>query len=142
MTIIDRLLQFIEIQNISINKFAQKIEVSNAYFAKQKKNNANIGSQIIEKIVREYKDLNLEWLITGEGQMIKNNEPIIENKSQTDCYLLIEKIKSLEKELLLKNEQIDSHRDHIETLKKQLTDCNNDKKFLQTSVFTQKNIKV
>ena len=126
MNIIDRLLQFIEIQNISINKFAQKIDVSNAYFAKQKKNNANIGSQIIEKIVREYKDLNLEWLITGEGTMLKTHitEPFEKQEEPQTKSNFGEVIERNEKMIKLLEEQ-------VSFLKKQLEVCQNDKMFLQ-----------
>jgi hypothetical protein len=36
-----------------------------------KKNHASIGSDVIETILRTYPQLNLVWLMTGEGEMIK-----------------------------------------------------------------------
>lgn len=72
MNIIERLLHFAYNEGISANKLSKQIEVSNAYFSKQKKNNGNIGSNIIEKIVRIYPNLNTDWLITGTGEMLKN----------------------------------------------------------------------
>jgi hypothetical protein len=43
------------------------------------KNNASIGSDVIENIIKTYPELNLVWLITGEGNMLKteNKEPIM-----------------------------------------------------------------
>ena len=39
-----------------------------------KKNHASIGSDVIENIIRTYPQLNVVWLLTGEGNMIKNVE--------------------------------------------------------------------
>ncbi len=36
-----------------------------------KKNRASIGSDILEKILRRYTDLNAEWLLTGKGEPVK-----------------------------------------------------------------------
>lgn len=73
-TITDRIYEFIEKEGIRISEFSKKIGVSSGYFSKQKANNANIGSQILEKIVREYPKINPTWLLLGDGKMrIKDN---------------------------------------------------------------------
>ncbi len=71
---IERLEQFIGFKNISFNKLAIKIDVSNSYFSKMVRNKASIGSDILEKIVRIFPDLNVEWLLTGDGEMIKGSQ--------------------------------------------------------------------
>jgi hypothetical protein len=38
-----------------------------------KKNSASIGSDVIENILRVYPQLNVVWLITGEGAMLKKD---------------------------------------------------------------------
>ncbi|MGK7897937.1 MAG: hypothetical protein AB4372_31045, partial [Xenococcus sp. (in: cyanobacteria)] len=35
------------------------------------KNHASIGSDVIENILKKYPQLNVVWLITGEGEMLK-----------------------------------------------------------------------
>lgn len=68
-TITDRIYQIIENERISISEFSKIIGVSSGYFSKQKANKANIGSHILEKIVREYPKINPTWLLLGEGSM-------------------------------------------------------------------------
>ena len=69
--VIDRLKAFIDESGLSLNKFDETIGVGNGYIGKQIKRKASIGSDVIEKIVRSYPDLSVNWLITGEGQMLK-----------------------------------------------------------------------
>ena len=38
---------------------------------RMKKNHASIGSDVIENILRTYPQLDVVWLLTGEGNMIK-----------------------------------------------------------------------
>lgn len=71
---IDRIYKFIDYLGVSVNEFSNKIGVSNGYLAKQRAASANIGSHIIEKIVISFPQLNLEWLIAGWGEMIKNTK--------------------------------------------------------------------
>jgi len=73
MNTTERLFYFIRCKNISVNKFSKEIGVSNAYFSKQKKSKGSIGSHIIEKIVSIYPEINLEWLLTGKGDMLKSD---------------------------------------------------------------------
>lgn len=68
---IDRITLYIEHKHISIHKFSLEIGVSNSYFNKMIKNRASIGSDIIEKILRSYDDLNPTWLLTGIGNMLR-----------------------------------------------------------------------
>ena len=68
---IERIFYFAELKKISINKFSTQIGVSNSYFNKMRKNKASVGSDIIEKILRIYPELNAEWLLTGNGDILK-----------------------------------------------------------------------
>ena len=47
-----------------------------------KKNHASIGSDVIETIIRTYPQLDVVWLLTGEGEMIKTEEEEIKNFEQ------------------------------------------------------------
>ncbi len=68
---IDRILIFIKHSGISARQFDISIGASNGYTLRMKKNHASVGSDMIENIVRVYPQLNLIWLITGEGEMLK-----------------------------------------------------------------------
>jgi phage repressor protein C with HTH and peptisase S24 domain len=76
MTTIKNIYQFIENQSLNVSEFSKKIGVSNGYFAKQKASEGAVGSNIIEKIVSTYPDLNANWLITGKGSMFNDTVPI------------------------------------------------------------------
>lgn len=68
---IDRLIQFIEYAGLSARQFDISIGAANGYTLRMKKNHASIGSDVIENIIRTYPQLDVVWLLTGEGTMIK-----------------------------------------------------------------------
>lgn len=70
----DRLRLFIEYKGISINKFSASVDASNSYFNKILKDNNSVGSDRIEKILRTYPEINAEWLLTGNGSMLKSEQ--------------------------------------------------------------------
>lgn len=70
MEAIDRLYQFAKYQGLSIYKLSKEIGVSNGYLSKQKESSGSLSSKIIEKIVSVYPQLNLNWLLTGDGEML------------------------------------------------------------------------
>ncbi len=74
---IDRLFQFIEHAGLSARQFDLSIGASNGYALRMKKNRASIGSDVIENILRIYPQLNVVWLLTGEGTMLKEKTPSI-----------------------------------------------------------------
>lgn len=80
MSVIQRILQIIDYSGLGVTEFSKSVGVSNGYFAKQKAKNANVGSQILEKIVKKYPDINVAWLLTGEGDMLVSQENISEKK--------------------------------------------------------------
>jgi len=70
-SISDRIRQIIDYKGVSVNKFSDLIGASNSYFNKVLKNNTSVGSDRIEKILREIPEINPEWLLTGRGNMLK-----------------------------------------------------------------------
>lgn len=70
MTSVSRTLEFIEFKGIKKSNFYKQIGLSNGYLDKVKE----LGADKIESIIKEYPDLNLQWLITGKGEMLKNSE--------------------------------------------------------------------
>lgn len=73
MRIIDRLQQYIEFRNLSPYAFERACGLANGYLGKQLKGRGRIGSEILEKIHTVCHDLNLTWLVAGEGEMIVRN---------------------------------------------------------------------
>ena len=67
-------MQFIKYAGLSARQFDLSIGASNGYILRMQKNNASIGSDVIENIIKVYPQLNVVWLITGEGEMLKERE--------------------------------------------------------------------
>lgn len=70
MRLIDRLSKYLIAKAISPYEFERTCGIANGYLGKQLKGKGSVGSDILEKVSREYPDLNLVWLITGKGKMI------------------------------------------------------------------------
>ncbi|MBK5721855.1 hypothetical protein JGH11_13325 [Dysgonomonas sp. Marseille-P4677] len=75
----ERIIQFIEKEGISKNKFYTQTGISNGTLDKK----SGITGDTIFKISKAYPDLNLEWLITGEGEMMKSSIFPLSNNMQT-----------------------------------------------------------
>lgn len=72
-------MQFIKHAGLSARQFDISIGASNGYTLRMKKNSASIGSDVIENIIQTYPQLNLIWLITGEGEMLNPHRTVIES---------------------------------------------------------------
>src|ERR1035437_3964531 len=70
MKAIERLYQYFDYKNIKPTRFEKDFGLSNGYFGGQLKREADIGSSILEKIVDNCRDLSIDWLITGKGNML------------------------------------------------------------------------
>lgn len=63
----ERLLQFIEDENIEKARFERETGLSNGFVDKV---GSGIRSNSLDKIRKRYPYLNIDWLLTGEGDMI------------------------------------------------------------------------
>lgn len=75
MKAIGRLYQYFEFKGIRPTRFEKDLGFSNGYFSIQMRREADIGTSILEKITENCRDLNLYWLISGKGNMIKDADP-------------------------------------------------------------------
>lgn len=67
MDIKDRFLEFVRYKGLSKRKFQDSIGVSNSYI----QNIANgISADVLNRITKMYPELNTDWLVTGEGEML------------------------------------------------------------------------
>lgn len=73
MSTIERIFQYFDFKGVKYTHAERELELSNGYLGKMKSRGASIGSEIIEKIVLRYQDINPEWLITGSGQMLRGS---------------------------------------------------------------------
>ncbi len=70
----ERLLKFLEAENISQAQFADSIGVARASISHIISGRNKPGFDFIERTARRYPALNIEWLITGKGKMFSSQE--------------------------------------------------------------------
>lgn len=74
MKAIERLYKYIDYKGVKAVPFEKEIGLSNGYLGKQLKRTADLGEGILNKIIENCPDLNPEWLLTGKGSMLKNDD--------------------------------------------------------------------
>ena len=82
---IERIAIYIHFKKISPHAFEKKIELSNGYFSKQLKHLGSVGSDILIRIHLAYTDIDILWVLTGEGQMLKDE---MQHSQQIDNCIL------------------------------------------------------
>lgn len=68
---IERIAMYLQFRKVSPHAFEKKIKLSNGYYSKQLRHLGSVGSDILIKIHLAYPDLDILWILTGEGQMLK-----------------------------------------------------------------------
>lgn len=79
-------------KNLSAHAFERRCGIANGYLGKQLKSKGAVGSEILEKIHQQYADINLSWLLTGEGSMLL---PLLKNAGDKNGDQLVEEETSL-----------------------------------------------
>ena len=69
--ILERIKQFIDSEGIAVSAFEKSIGMSNASFGKSLRSGGAIGTDKLENILSVYPKLSPNWLLTGEGAMLK-----------------------------------------------------------------------
>lgn len=77
---IERIDQFRQHKGISLNAFDASIGRPSGYTGKQIRSSGSVGSDILETILRTYKEINPGWLISGDGPMLKPNPDQVSEK--------------------------------------------------------------
>ena len=106
MDIIERIRIYIDYQGISERKFFQNTGLANGSFSKTR----SVGSDNLLKIFSTYPDLNMDWVVTGRGEMIFN-----ENEKCTQCENLKEKYLSILEEQNLYLKQLNELRIQLQS---------------------------
>lgn len=78
-TVKQRLIKFIKFKSLSQAKFEKAIGVSNGFVNNISK---SIGVEKAQRISNIFPELNIGWLLTGEGEMLKEEEPTIDEEIQ------------------------------------------------------------
>jgi len=107
----DRLLKIAEHYGLTPNKFSEIIGMSRAFI---KNINEEISTKPMRNILLKFPEVNIVWLLTGEGEMIlKNTNAEIETTEKTSPEFLLEYLKE-------KDKTIGDLREEIGRLKQEL----------------------
>lgn len=120
---IERVKKVIDFKEMSISAFEKATGMSNNSIQTALKRNSNLKDDTLNSILIRFPDISAEWLLTGNGSMLKNktehfdvlNEsPTVYKKEKSVVDLLEEKING-------QQEQIHWFKNHIEFLTEQLS---------------------
>lgn len=70
MSVKERLIEYLDFKGISKSNFGRAIGVSSAYVTSIRK---SIDDEKVLRISEKYPDLNINWLLYGEGEMLKTS---------------------------------------------------------------------
>lgn len=125
MNVRDRLIEYIAIKGISKRAFALKIGASSSFV-----NNISqsIGQDKINSIRKVFPDLNISWLLTGDGEMLNGADtagctaevrPQLDRKP-VDDNIVIDYIATLKAQLATLNQVVQEKEETIKELHQQL----------------------
>lgn len=72
MKAIERIYQYIDNKGIKIVEFERKNSLSNGYLKKMLQRKGDLGESILNQILENSPEISPEWLLTGEGSMLKS----------------------------------------------------------------------
>lgn len=80
MTAPERFFQFMAYKRYIPSWVEKECKLSNGYLGKQRKNKGSFGGAILSRIEKRFPELNITWLLSGEGEMLntKSRAPKIE----------------------------------------------------------------
>ena len=76
LTVKQRLIEFVNFKGLSISKFESLCGLGNGYVGKLK---GGPGSKKLDDILRNFPELNKDWLLYGEGEMLKPQQQAAQN---------------------------------------------------------------
>jgi plasmid maintenance system antidote protein VapI len=75
-----RLKEFLDYKVLKVSRFEKEIGSGNATIKKIIEEDREISSDIAQKVLTKYPELNRNWLLFGEGSMIKIDESLKDSK--------------------------------------------------------------
>lgn len=81
MTVEDRIRAYCSYKRISIRQFEIQANLSNGYVSSMRK---GLGISKLENVLNAFPDINRDWLLYGEGEMLKGMVQTFELKSDID----------------------------------------------------------
>lgn len=90
----DRFKQLLEEKNLTATKFAALIKVNASAMSHILNGRSKPGFDVLDKIGQAFPDINLNWLISGKGEMCVragNSKPIVPPQQENNNGMLVEK---------------------------------------------------
>ena len=89
MRVIDRFDEYMQVRRLNDNKVTLQLGLSNGVIGKSRKPGRDLSDKVIEKISKFYTDLNRAWLLTGEGEMLREpgSAPEVNEKSPAGIFV-------------------------------------------------------
>ena len=75
-TIVNRIQRYIKYKGISMRSFESHAGLTNGIISSALKRKNDLSWDSVSKIVDTYTEIDIEWLITGHGQMLKVNDEV------------------------------------------------------------------
>ena len=113
---IDRFDKYMKYKGLNDNKVTVQLSLSVGLIGKSRQKGRDLSDAAIEKILNFYADLNRNWLLIGEGEMLNSDKDLAINQENQDNNLedayrtIIETqkqlIKSLERQIELLEDRL------------------------------------
>lgn len=87
---IERFDKYMEVKGLNDNKVTNDLSLSVGLLGKSRKENRDLSDRVVEQILNFYTDLNKVWLLTGEGEMLKDTTELPE-ELKSDSALVLDK---------------------------------------------------
>lgn len=117
-----RLVEMADNEKIKITSLEQQIGASQGVLSRAKRNNTGVSVEWIIKILENFPLYNANWLLVGDGKMLKSETEILSDRDRIKFLeknmALLEENNALLKELSQQREEIQALRAEIEKLQK------------------------
>lgn len=80
--IIDRFDEYMSYKHLNDNKVTVQVGLSNGTIGKSRKDGRDLSDRVIEQILNFYTDLNRQWLLYGEGEMLRSVDNYLEDEQE------------------------------------------------------------
>lgn len=132
MTIPERFYEFMQHMQLRARWVEQECGLSNGYLGKQRKNKGSFGGIVLHKIEKRFPELNMTWLLSGEGFMFNtkyrevsfDNLTTVEENSVSYGPINIQMIQLLKKQVVQLEAALEDKQKLILLLETQLTATN------------------
>lgn len=115
MTVKDRLKEFIKHKGIPVRKFEETIGVSHSYVSNIR---VSIQPDKMISIAKCYPELNTEWLLTGKGEMLREDDSSRgSSEPPSQMQYFYDKLDEKDEEIKRLNEELIQKEEHNGRLK-------------------------